>query len=112
MAGTSPTPPLAWRAFALGGIGTMTALTVSDAAWAAWRARLGPRPPRKVIAGVLAGTAAVHVIEAAVVGRRARAAGLDHPGRWARTALLYGFPVFGRLAEATAPAAVPVDVAG
>lgn len=95
-----PTPPLAWRIGALGGIATMAALTVDDRVWAAWQARIGPRPPRRAIAWLLGATVVVHVGEAVVAGRRARAAGLDRPGRWARTTLLYGFPVLGRLARA------------
>lgn len=102
MADLRPSPSLAWRLPVATGITTMAVLTVSDGAWSAWAERVGPRPPRAVITGVLGATVAVHVVEAAVAGRRARAAGLEHPARWAAATLAYGFPVLGRLSRATA----------
>jgi hypothetical protein len=94
------TPNILWRIFALVGIGTMTALAVSDEAWEQWEENVGDVVPRSTIRAVLAGTLGVHVAEAAVVHRSARRAGLDHPGRWAFTTLLYGFPVMFRLRKA------------
>jgi hypothetical protein len=86
------------------GITTMKLLSMSDTAWDAWEDKVGTALPRPAVRALLGATLAVHVAEAAVAHRRASAAGLDAPGRWARTTLLYGFPVLGRLSRATADA--------
>lgn len=98
-------PSLLWRGFVIGGVGTMAALSVSDAAWEQWEATVGDRIPRSVIRGFVGGTVAVHVAEALAVRRVARRGGVAHPGAYARTALVYGFPVYfaaRRAARATA----------
>ena len=59
------TPNILWRIFALVGIGTMTALAVSDEAWEQWEENVGDVVPRSTIRAVLAGTLGVHVAEAA-----------------------------------------------
>lgn len=100
MASTDPRPSLLWRVPVLAGVGTMAVLSTSDAAWEAWEARVGARPSRDVVRGLLGVTAALHVVEAATAAGMARGAGLERPGRWARTTLVYGFPVLGRLRRA------------
>lgn len=106
MATVDPRPSLAWRAPVLVGISTLKLLSISDTAWEAWEDKVGTVLPRRAVRGLLGGTLAVHVVEAVVAHRRATTAGLDQPGRWARTTLLYGFPVLGRLRRATAAVAV------
>ena len=95
-----PQPNILWRLFALTGIGTMKALSLSDQAWEQWEANVGDVVPRSTIRKVLAGTIGLHVAEAVWVHRSAKRAGIDRPGRWGRTALLYGFPVILRLRKA------------
>jgi hypothetical protein len=98
-------PNLLWRGFAVGGVGTMALLSVSDAAWEQWEAVVGDRIPRPLIRAFVGGTIAVHVGEALAVRRLARKAGVPHAGAYARTALVYGFPVYfaaRRAAKATA----------
>lgn len=104
MSDISPQPSLAWRVFAVGGLGTLAVLSTSDRAWSGWEATVGSRVPRSGVRAVLGATLAGHVVEASMVRRRAAAAGLDRPGRWARSTLVYGFPVLGRLRRAEARA--------
>lgn len=92
-----PQPNILWRLFALTGIGTMKALSLSDQAWEQWEANVGDVVPRSTIRKVLAATIGLHVAEAVWVHRSARRASVDRPGRWTRAALLYGFPVMLRL---------------
>ena len=110
MATTDPRPSLLWRLPVLAGIGTMTALSTSDAAWEAWEAKVGGGLSRQAVRTLLGTTVALHVVEAAAAAGMARGAGLDRPGRWARTTLLYGFPVLGRLRRARGAAGL--DPAG
>lgn len=97
-----PRPNILWRLFAVGGVATMTGLSLNDQVWEQWRDNIGDVVPRSAIRKLLAGTVGLHVVEAAFVHRSAREAGVDRPGRWARTALLYGFPVMLRLRRAVA----------
>jgi len=100
-AAPSPTPSLPWRVFALTGIGTMKFLSLSDTAWEKWEAAMPATPPRKAIRTMWASTVALHVAESVVVHRKASAAGLASPGRWAFNTLLYGFPVMRRVNAAS-----------
>jgi hypothetical protein len=95
-------PSLLWRGFVLGGVGTMKVLSLSDTAWEWWEDNVTDTIPRSVIRGAVAGTVVVHVAEAAVARRWARAAGIDHAGAWVRTTALYGFPELRHLRRAIA----------
>ena len=110
MATIDPRPSLLWRLPVLAGVGTLAVLSTSDAAWEAWEAKVGDALPREAVRGLLGVTVALHVVEAAAAAGMARGAGLDRPGRWARTTLVYGFPVLGRLRRARD--LQPVDEAG
>jgi hypothetical protein len=90
-------PSLAWRAFVIAGVGTSVAVTVSDDAWEKWKGVAGETIPRDVMKSFVVGTGAVHVSESLWSFRAARRAKLDHPGRWALSTLLWGFPVMRRL---------------
>ncbi len=105
-----PTPNILWRLFVLSGVGILSWISVDDRAWGRFSEATGDAVPRQGVRGVVVATLAVHVLEALVVGRRARRAGLEHPGSWARSTLLYGFPVMRRLSRArrgSAEATVP-----
>ena len=95
-----PRPSLLWRLSVLAGVSTLEVLSFSDAAWEAWEERVGDAIPRDALRGILAATYATHLVEAAAAYGMAKGAGLENPGRWARTTLLYGFPVFSRLRRA------------
>jgi len=95
-----PRPNLLWRLFVILGVGTMTALTVSDDAWKAWEDTVGDVLPRSTIRNMLIGTFGLHATEGVLVGRAARRAGMDRPGRWGLSALFWGFPVALRLRTA------------
>jgi len=90
-------PSLAWRAFVLVGVGTSVAVTVSDDAWEKWKGVAGETIPRDVMKSFVTGTAALHSAEAGAAYFSARRGKLDHPGRWALSTLLWGFPVLRRL---------------
>lgn len=87
-------PNLLWRGFVIGGIGTMKALSFSDTAWAWWEENVTTAIPRNAIRGALAGTLALHAVEAMSSRRVARRANLDHSGAYARTTFVYGFPEY------------------
>lgn len=89
-------PSLLWRLFVVVGVGTLSALTFSDAAWEKWRATVGERPSREQVRSLLVGTAGIHAVEAAVTYGRARRAGVERAGTWAVANLLWGFPVMNR----------------
>jgi hypothetical protein len=95
-------PSLVWRGFVIGGVGALKVLSLSDAAWEWWEDNVTDAVPRSVFRGVLAGTAVVHVTEAALARRWARAADIDHAGAWVRTTALYGFPELRHLRRAIA----------
>ena len=100
-----PTPNILWRLFVLIGVGLLSWLSVDDRAWSRVSEATGDAVPRRAVRGAVVVTAVLHLLEALVVGRRARRAGLDRPGRWARSALVYGFPVVRRLSQARRDAA-------
>ena len=58
---TSHRPSLLWRLFVVVGVGTMSALTFSDAAWEKWRATVGEKPSRDQVRQLLVGTAGIHL---------------------------------------------------
>lgn len=99
-------PNLLWRAFALGGIATMTVLSSSDAGWKWWEGNVTDAIPRSTVRSVLAGTVAVHVAEMLLARRWTRRSGIDHAGAWVRTTALYGFPELRHLRRAIAAAEV------
>ena len=89
-------PSLLWRLFVVVGVGTLSALTFSDAAWEKWEATVGERPSRDQVRRLLVGTAGIHAAEASVTYVRARRAGVDGAGAWALSNFLWGFPVMAR----------------
>lgn len=95
-----PRPNLLWRLFVVIGLGTLVLLSVSDDAWDRWRDAVGDVVPRAAIRRLVVGTLGVHALEAMLAFGRARRAGLDHPGRWALSTFLWGFPVLSRLGRA------------
>ncbi|MFZ4669279.1 MAG: TMEM254 family protein [Microthrixaceae bacterium] len=95
-----PRPNLLWRLFVVIGLGTLVLLSVSDDAWDRFRGAVGEVIPRSAIRQLVVGTLGVHALEAIVVFARARRAGLEHPGRWAISTFLWGFPVMSRLGRA------------
>lgn len=97
-------PNLLWRGFALGGIGTMTVLSTSDAAWEWWQDSVTDAIPRETVRTALGGTAVIHIMETLLARRWARRAGIDHRGAWVRTTALYGFPELRHLRRAIAAA--------
>jgi hypothetical protein len=95
-----PRPNLLWRLLVLGGVGTMTAVTVNDEAWEQFRDLTGDSVSREQVRQVLVGTAAVHAGEALLTLVRAKRIGVAHPWRWAFANLVWGFPVMFRLGRA------------
>jgi hypothetical protein len=93
-------PNLLWRGFVFGGVGTLKVLSLSDTAWDWWEENVTDAIPRSAVRGLLGGTVALHVAEAAVARRWARRAGLEHRGAWMRTTALYGFPELRHLRRA------------
>ena len=89
-------PSILWRLFVVVGVGTMSALTFSDAAWEKWHSAVGERPTRDQVRSLLFGTLGIHAAEAAVTFGRARRAGVDGAGTWALSNFLWGFPVMNR----------------
>lgn len=101
----SPRPGLMWRIFVVLGLGTAGAVSVSDPAWERWQGIAGDAVPRDTMRSVFWGSLAVHAGEGAYAYGAARCAGLDRPGRWGRSAMLWGFPVLLRLRRARRSAA-------
>ena len=95
-----PRPNLLWRIFVVLGIGTMTALVVSDDAWDAWENNVGDALPRDTIRTMLVGTAGLHAAEGVLAYGSARRGGLERPGRWGLSTFFWGFPVLFRLRRA------------
>ena len=60
-----------------------------------------PIPPRRVLRGILAAAAVIHVVEALAAGRYAKRRGLPARG-WAWQTLAVGFPSLFALRRATA----------
>lgn len=102
----SPRPNLLWRAFVVLGLGTAGAVTLSDEAWEQWHNVAGDAIPRDVFRSVFWGSAALHVAEGGAAYAAARRAGLERPGRWGRSTVLWGFPVMLRLRRAKRAAAL------
>ena len=100
----------------LTGVGTATAVSVSDAAWERWKSVFGDALPREAIRNIAVGTAGLHAVEAGAALISAKRGGVERPGRWAFSTLLWGFPVLRRLRKkkaASMPAAGSVaDVRG
>jgi Domain of unknown function (DUF4499) len=90
-------PSLLWRAFVVAGVGTSVAVSLSDGAWEKWKGVAGETIPRDAMRKLAAGTAAVHSTEAGAAYFSARRGKLDHPGRWALSTFVWGFPVLRRL---------------
>ena len=90
------------------GLGTAGAVTVSDEAWEQWHNVAGDTIPRDVFRSVFVGSAALHVTEGAAAYAMARRGGLERPGRWARSTVLWGFPVLLRLRRAKRAAALEI----
>jgi hypothetical protein len=70
-------------------LGVLAALACSEPARASLDRRLPLVPGRRLLVGILGVTAAIHGLEAVVIGRRAARAGLD-PRPWAARTLLVG----------------------
>jgi hypothetical protein len=96
----SPRPNLLWRLFVLIGLGTAGAVTVSDEAWEQYKNVAGDAVPRETMKSVFVGSVALHVAEGAFAYASARSGGVDKPGKWARSTVLWGFPVLLRLRKA------------
>lgn len=85
-------PPLPWYVLLDSGIAVLAVLAVSPGLHDTVSARL-PLPSRPLLRAAIIGTALVHVGEATFAYRTAKAAGMHHTaGRWAREALVVGFP--------------------
>jgi hypothetical protein len=106
-----PRPNILWRLFVIIGVGSMTALTLSDDAWAAWEENVGDVVPRATIRNLLVGTLGLHALEGVLVTRSAARSGQDHPGRWGLSAFFWGFPVIFRLRRANGSAEMVFDEA-
>ncbi len=97
---TSPRPNVLWRIFVLLGLGTAGAVTLSDEAWEQWHNVAGDTIPRDAMRSVFWGSVTLHVAEGGVAYVSARRGGVERPGRWARSTVLWGFPVLLRLRRA------------
>ena len=95
-----PRPNILWRMFVLGGVGSMVAVSVDDNAWEALDEATGGAVDRDTVRAATVGLFGLHLVESLIVWRSARKAGLDRPGKWARAALLWGFPVMRRVRKA------------
>jgi hypothetical protein len=97
-------PSWAWFALLDGGIVALVVLSAVDGAHDVVTERSPvPLPPRRVLHAILGATVVIHVVEAAVAGRRARQRGLPARG-WALQTLAVGFPSLLALRRATRPA--------
>ena len=81
----------------LGGVGTAGAVAFNDAAWEKWKETFGDAMPRETFKNIAVGTAGLHAAEAAFALVTARSKGVEKPGRWALSTLVWGFPVVRRL---------------
>jgi hypothetical protein len=105
-------PSLLWRLFVLGGVGTAGAVAFNDAAWEKWKETFGDAMPRETFKNIAVGTAGLHATEAAFALVTARSKGVEKPGRWALSTLVWGFPVLRRLRKekkAVASGAAPMS---
>ena len=97
-------PHLGWYLALEPGIGLLTAMSASQRAYDAVRARV-PVPSRRTVQVITGATAAVHVVEARSAYRRARALGMTRSApRWALETFLCGFPVLLSLSNQAATA--------
>jgi hypothetical protein len=96
----SPRPSLLWRLFVLVGLGTAGAVTLSDEAWEQFQNVAGDAVPRETFRSVFWGSVGLHAAEGLFAYGSARRAGLERPGRWGRSTVLWGFPVLLRLRRA------------
>ncbi len=96
----SPRPSLLWRLFVLVGLGTAGAVTLSDEAWEQFQNVAGDAVPRETFRSLFWGSVGLHAAEGAIAYRSARRGGLERPGKWARSTVLWGFPVLLRLRRA------------
>jgi len=95
-------PSWAWFALLDGGIVALVLLAALDGARDAVAAHSPvPVPPRRVLRGILAAAAFIHVVEALLAGRYARRRSLSARG-WALQTLVVGFPSLFALRRATA----------
>jgi hypothetical protein len=95
-------PSWVWFALLDGGIVALVLLCALDGVRDAVAARTPvPVPPRRVLHGILAAAAVIHVVEALAVGRYAERRGLPARG-WALQTLAVGFPSLFALRRATA----------
>jgi Domain of unknown function (DUF4499) len=95
-------PPWGWFVLLDGGMVALALLSALDGARDAVAAHSPvPLPPRRVLRGILAGAAVIHVVEALAAGRYARRRGLPSRG-WALQTLAVGFPSLSALHRATA----------
>lgn len=81
----------------IAGVGTAGAVAVSDTAWERFKDVTGDALPRQTVRNIVFGTLGLHAAEASLAYVSARRNGVDSPGRWARSTLLWGFPVLRRL---------------
>lgn len=96
----------------IGGVGTAGAVAYNDAAWEKWKETFGDAVPRETLKNLAVGTAGLHAAEAAFALVTARSKGVEKPGRWALSTLLWGFPVLRRLRKekkAVASGAAPMS---
>ena len=87
-------PSLLWRVFVLTGIGTMKVLSIYDPAWEWWEKNVTTAIPRRTIRAVLAGTIALHFLEARATRRVAREAHLDYVPARVFSTFVWGFPSY------------------
>ncbi len=95
-----PRPNILWRLFVLVGLGTAGAVTFNDDAAEQWDDLTGGAVPRDAMRGIFLGSVGLHALESVYVYGSARRNDIDKPGRWARSTLLWGFPVTRRLRKA------------
>ncbi len=86
-------PDKIWYALLEPGLATLTVLSLSASAYDALKGTGLPVPPRRALQVLWAGTAAVHVGEAAYAYRLAKDAGMHITApRWAAETFAVGFP--------------------
>ncbi len=86
-------PDKLWYALLEPGLALLTVLSLSPRAYDAVKRTKVPIPPRRLLQVVWAGTAAVHVGEAAYAYRLAKEAGMTITApRWAIETFAVGFP--------------------
>jgi hypothetical protein len=90
-----------WFLLLDGGIIVMIKLVLSQSAYDRLHELSGERlPPRSTVRAMLAGTAAIHLVEALAAGRIAKRRGLA-PGGWRVQTFVVGFPSLLALRKAS-----------